>query len=331
MQISALDQSPIFINSTPQQALAETLELAQHCDRLGYARFWVAEHHGSVSFAGCAPETLMPHLASATSHIRIGSGGVMLLHYSPYKVAEHFRLLEALHPGRIDLGLGRAPGGDPWQAGALAYGSPTTTVDYFNRKVADLQLFLRGKPPATEAFSQVLVTPNLGAMPQTWMLVSSPDGARNAAQAGMAMALAHFIEPSCLELGELYRKEFQPSEEWQQPRVSLATVALASDSQTEAARLATSTALWRRRVQSGRFLGFPSVAEAQQEGVTAQSVLKQDDERITLGDAAQVAQQLHDLAKTAGADELMLVTICEHQHRLHSYSLLAETMGLQQN
>ena len=132
MKISAVDQSPIFSDTNANQALQETTELAKHCDSLGMNRFWVAEHHGSSSFAGCSPEILIPRLASETENIRIGSGGVMLMHYSPYKVAENFRLLESLFPDRIDLGVGRAPGSDPYQAGALAYGSKTTGPEYFS-------------------------------------------------------------------------------------------------------------------------------------------------------------------------------------------------------
>ena len=161
MKISVVDQSPIFSNSSADQAIKDTRELAKYCDSLGLNRFWLAEHHGSSAFAGCSPEILIPSLASETKSIRIGSGGVMLMHYSPYKVAENFRLLESLFPNRIDLGLGRAPGSDAYQAGALAYGSKTTGPEFFPTKMNDLKSFLEGSVSSTESFESVNVTPGL--------------------------------------------------------------------------------------------------------------------------------------------------------------------------
>ena len=158
MKISAVDQSPIFSNSNANQAIKDTKELAKYCDSLGLNRFWLAEHHGSTSFAGCSPEILIPSIASQTESIRIGSGGVMLMHYSPYKVAENFRLLESLYPNRIDLGLGRAPGSDAYQAGALAYGSKTTGPEFFATKMKDLRSFLEGSISSTESFESDRLT-----------------------------------------------------------------------------------------------------------------------------------------------------------------------------
>ena len=177
MKISAVDQSPIFSNSNANSALQQSVELAKECDLIGLTRFWVAEHHGSNSFAGCSPEVLIPKIAAETESLRIGSGGVMLMHYSPYKVAENFRLLESLFPGRIDLGLGRAPGSDPHQAGALAYGSKTTGPEFFPTKMKDLTSFLVGDQPTSLAFENVSVTPGLGNIPEIWLLVSSQQGA----------------------------------------------------------------------------------------------------------------------------------------------------------
>ncbi len=158
MKLSVLDQSPIRSGGTAADALRETIELAQITERLGYHRYWVAEHHGSASFAGSSPEVLISTIAANTSRIRVGSGGVMLMHYSPLKVAENFRLLETLYPGRIDLGIGRAPGSDGITAVALAYGSKIG-MEYFPAKLADLKAFINGQPPYTEALSPVRVTP----------------------------------------------------------------------------------------------------------------------------------------------------------------------------
>ena len=200
MKISAVDQSPIFSNTNADQAIRETKDLAKYCDSLGLNRFWLAEHHGSNSFAGCSPEILIPSLAAQTESIRVGSGGVMLMHYSPYKVAENFRLLESLVPNRIDLGLGRAPGSDAYQAGALAYGSKTTGPEFFATKMNDLKSFLEGRPSSTKSFESVNVTPGLGEIPEVWLLVSSRQGAEYAAHFGLPMSLAYFIDPSCADL-----------------------------------------------------------------------------------------------------------------------------------
>ena len=157
MEISVVDQSPIFTNTNADQAIKDSVELAQYSDQIGLKRFWLAEHHGSNSFAGCSPEILIPRIASSTKNIRVGSGGVMLMHYSPYKVAENFRLLESMFPRRIDLGLGRAPGSDPFQAGALAYGSKTTGPEFFPTKMNDLRSFLSNQTPETKSFENVNV------------------------------------------------------------------------------------------------------------------------------------------------------------------------------
>ena len=188
MKISVVDQSPIFSNSNTNNALLESIKLAKECDSIGLNRFWVAEHHGSNSFAGCSPEVLIPKIAAETESIRIGSGGVMLMHYSPYKIAENFRLLESLFPGRIDLGLGRAPGSDPYQAGALAYGSKTTGPEFFPTKMKDLTSFLTGEKPCSEAFETVSVTPGLGEIPEIWLLASSKQGVEYAAHFGLPMS-----------------------------------------------------------------------------------------------------------------------------------------------
>ncbi|MBF2755768.1 MAG: MsnO8 family LLM class oxidoreductase [Gammaproteobacteria bacterium AqS3] len=320
MQLSALDQSPVFTSA--QAALAETARLALHCEALGYSRYWVAEHHGSASFAGCAPEVLIAHLASLTERIRIGSGGIMLMHYSPYKVAELFRTLETLHPDRIDLGLGRAPGSDAWTAGALAYGSKTTHLEFFGQKLGDLLAFLSDREPATRAFRRVHISDGLQPCPQPWMLVSSPEGARGAAAAGLGMALAHFISPECLELGTLYREHFNREGPWKTPRICLATHALAADTQDEADYYARPGALWRTRVARGEFVRFTPPEAVDEDAAPA----VEEARRRLVGPADQVAQALSELVERAGADELMLVTITTEEARRRSYTLLAEAL-----
>ena len=193
-KIGVLDQSPVRSGGTEQDAVAETVELAQACERWGYHRYWLAEHHGTDGFAGSAPEIMIPLVASATSRIRVGSGGVMLSHYSPLKVAETFRLLEVMFPGRIDLGIGRAPGSDQLTAAALAYGSQIG-LEYFPTKIADMIAFLTDQTPPTEVFARVRATPRAPSVPDVWLLGSSNGSATYAAQFGLPLSFAHFIAP----------------------------------------------------------------------------------------------------------------------------------------
>ncbi|MEQ8483636.1 MAG: LLM class flavin-dependent oxidoreductase [Pseudomonadales bacterium] len=327
LPLSVLDQSPIPSGATAAQALADSTRLAQITEALGYRRYWVAEHHGSESFAGCAPEILIAHIAAATQRIRVGSGGVMLMHYSPYKVAETFKLLQTLHPGRIDLAIGRAPGSDGLTAAALAYGNQLG-VEYFPAKVADLRAFLHGQPPMTEALTRVKATPRVERPPDLWMLGSSEEGGRIAAHFGLPFAYAHFINPDHVERAcQVYRDNFRPTPEQPAPHVMLGVFVLCADTDAEAEDLAACRDLWRLRVERGEFGPFPSVAEA-----TAHPYSDAERARIAerrkhqiLGTRHPVAKQLRALAETVGADELSVVSIThEFERRVRCYELLAE-------
>tara|TARA_B100001250_G_scaffold395912_1_gene401325 strand:+ start:5412 stop:6392 length:981 start_codon:yes stop_codon:yes gene_type:complete len=323
VKISAVDQSPIFSNTDANSAIRETIELAKFCDSLGMHRFWVAEHHGSDSFAGCSPEILIPSLANATNSIRIGSGGVMLMHYSPYKIAENFRLLESLFPGRIDLGLGRAPGSNPYQAGALAYGSKTTGSEFFNTKLNDLKSFLLGEKPQTDAFELVDVTPGLGSLPELWLLVSSENGADIASFFGLPMSLAHFIEKDCLHLADRYRKNFKPSIFSDSPRVSLAIFSICAETDQQAIELSSSASLWRKRIQKGESSCFPSKKEALEE--IDYSYLSEAESRPFVGSQETIQKRLNPMVKAVNPEELKVITICEpFQEKKESYKLLKE-------
>lgn len=326
MKLSVLDQSPIRSGGSAADALHETIELACIAERLGYHRYWVAEHHGSASFAGSSPEVLISTLAARTSRIRVGSGGVMLMHYSPLKVAENFRVLETLYPGRIDLGVGRAPGSDGITAAALAYGSKIG-IEYFPARLADLIAFSSGRPPYTEALAPVRATPVPASNPELWMLASTQDGAHLAAHFGLPLAFAHFIGPehaqeSCLA----YRAAFRPSETQPEPRISLGVFVLCADSDAEAQLLARCRDVWRLRVERGEFLPFPSIAEAQDYPIS-----DADRDRIAgrrahqiLGTADRVRAQLDDLAAWCGAEELIVVSIThDFAQRVRCYELLA--------
>tara|TARA_Y100001960_G_scaffold113132_1_gene121045 strand:+ start:127 stop:1113 length:987 start_codon:yes stop_codon:yes gene_type:complete len=321
MKISAVDQSPIFSDTNANQALKETAELAKHCDSLGMKRFWVAEHHGSSSFAGCSPEILIPHLASETENIRIGSGGVMLMHYSPYKVAENFRLLESLFPDRIDLGVGRAPGSDPYQAGALAYGSKTTGPEYFSTKMNDLKSFLEGTASSTNSFENVNVTPGLGEMPEVWLLVSSQQGAEFAAQFGLPMSLAYFINQDCLEFAKYYRDNFVPSVFSSEPRISVGIFSICAETDTEAEELALSASMWRQNSQRGLFAPFPTLDEA--KGSIKLNNTDDKENRTFVGSPETVQEKLQPLLEEVQPEELKIITICEpFVARKKSYDLI---------
>lgn len=328
-RLSVLDQSPIPSGSTPQQALQQSIELARRTEALGYHRYWVAEHHGSHSFAGSAPEILIGQIAAATRRIRVGSAGVMLMHYSPLKVAEWFKVLTALHPGRIDLGVGRAPGSDGLTAGALAYGS-RIGPEYFPTKLADLIAWLDDATPITEAFARVRATPTVERPPDLWMLGSSREGARLAAHFGLPFSYAHFINPDDAEAAcALYRAEFRPTPAQPEPTVSLGVFVLCADSDERAETLAGARDLWRLRVERGEFGPFPSPGE-----VAAHPLSPEDRARIDarrkhqiLGTPAHVRRQLETLAALAGATELAVVSIThDFADRRRCYELLAQSL-----
>ena len=327
MKISAVDQSPIFSNSNADDAIKETRELAKYCDSLGLNRFWLAEHHGSSSFAGCSPEILIPSLASQTESIRVGSGGVMLMHYSPYKVAENFRLLESLFPDRIDLGLGRAPGSDAYQAGALAYGSKTTGPEFFTTKMNDLKSFLEGSVSSTQSFESVNVTPGLGEIPEGWLLVSSRQGAEYAAHFGLPMSLAYFIDPSCADLADVYRDNFQPSIFTKEPRVSLGVFSICADTDKEAEELSLSAAAWRQNSQKGIFGSFPTLREAK-ESING-DLVETNDNRTFVGSSQSIRQKIQPLLDKVKPEELKIITICEpFSARVRSYDLINQSFSL---
>ncbi len=327
MKISVVDQSPIFSNSSADQAIKDTRELAKYCDSLGLNRFWLAEHHGSSSFAGCSPEILIPSLASETESIRIGSGGVMLMHYSPYKVAENFRLLESLFPNRIDLGLGRAPGSDAYQAGALAYGSKTTGPEFFPTKMNDLKSFLEGSVSSTESFESVNVTPGLGELPEVWLLVSSRQGAEYAAHFGLPMALAYFIDPSCIELADVYRDNFQPSIFADKPKISVGVFSICADTDKEAEELSLSAAAWRLNSQKGIFGTFPTLEEAK-DSING-DLVRTNDNRTFVGTAQTIREKLQPILNKVEPEELKIITICEpFSARVRSYDLIKQSFAL---
>lgn len=324
--LSVLDQSPIRVGGSADQAIRETIALARHAEALGYHRFWCAEHHSSAGFAGSVPEVLIAHLAAVTSHIRVGSGGVMLSHYAPLKVAESFRMLETLHPGRIDLGLGRAPGGDHLTTAALRPGPQAYGPEVFPEQLVDLCSFLTGRMEENHPFARLYAQPRGESVPDLWLLGSGGDSAAYAGALGAGFGYAHFINPDNLDSAiETYRRSFRPGL-YDRPRVMLALFALAADTEEEARYLVRTRDVWVLNLLAGRNVPFPDPATIDIDALpeAARRRLELVAARGISGDAASVKRRIAQMAARAGAEEVMVVTITyDFQARLRSYELLA--------
>jgi luciferase family oxidoreductase group 1 len=332
MLLSVLDQSPVPAGSSPAQALANTVELARRCEALGYHRYWLAEHHGMSALAGSAPEILIGHVAAATSTIRVGSGGVMLSHYAPLKVAEQFRMLAALHPGRIDLGIGRAPGSDQRTAAALRTGPPDSQ-DRFGRQVAEVVGFLHDALHPEHPHASLRVTPAHDGAPDVWLLGSTDYSATLAAVMGLPFCFAHFIQPSGgPAVAAHYRDNFRPGVFLDEPVVAVAASVVCADTAAEAERLAASLRLWRLRLYRHGDPGpIPTPEEAlAHEYTTAEtSMLQLQGGRLIAGDPATCRAELEQLSRAYDADEAVVVTIVhDHAARVRSYELLADAFDL---
>jgi luciferase family oxidoreductase group 1 len=337
MRLSVLDQSPIRKDGSAADAVAATIALAKATEALGYHRYWLAEHHNTGSFAGSAPEVLIARVAAETKTIRVGSGGVMLSHYSPLKVAEQFRMLELLSPGRIDLGIGRAPGSDQRTAQALQAGPQGFGIDAFPSQVFLLRQFLDeasgGAPlPEDHPYRGIHAMPRGQTRPQMWMLGSGLHSAVYAAQMGLPFSHAYFISPEgSMEAVEAYRERFKPSAWCDKPTISMGVAALAAENEEEAARLSASRNLWVVRLLTGRPIAFPSPEEALAYPFNEQelALLRTVESRSVVGTPDQVKKKLTSLAERHGAEELVIVTITyDYESRLRSYELLAKEFRL---
>ena len=330
--LGVLDQSPIRRGATTGDAIRESLELARACDRWGYHRYWVAEHHASNGLAGSAPEILITRIAAETKDMRIGSGGVMLNHYSPLKVAETFRMLETLYPGRIDLGLGRAPGSDQRTAAALQLSPEAAGADSFAPKLGMLLGYLDGTLPENHPYSRIRVMPEPAQQPELWLLGSSDFSAAYAAHIGSAFSFAQFITGSGGEaVVRAYKEGFKPSHRLAKPLASISTFVLCADTEEEAKRLAASRKLWLLNFFTGREQPYPMVEEALAYPYTEaeEDLLRRSGRRSIVGNPDQVKAGLLELAETYAADELSIVTICaEFAARMRSYELIAKAFGL---
>ena len=330
IRLGVLDQSPIGRGESAADAIAHSTALAKRCDELGYHRYWVAEHHASDTLASSSPEILITRLAAETRRMRIGSGGVMLSHYSPYKVAENFRLLEVLYPGRIDLGVGRAPGSDGLTAAALAYGNPLG-IEYYPAKVKDLLAFVSGREPLTEAFQKLKATPVATTVPEVWMLGSSFDSAAYAARFGLAYSHAHFIAPQpAVDALRQYRDNFAP-EHLSAPYSSIGVFAIVAKDEDRAELFLRLRELTRMRRDRGLRGPPPTLEDAANYpfGDDDLQRMRGKRSRQIVGTPSVVRQGIEELATESGADEVIVLTITPtFEDRLASYELLADAFGL---
>ncbi len=330
--LSVLDQSPIGNGRSAADAIQETMALAQAAETLGYRRYWLAEHHNSAVFASPAPEILIAAIAARTATIRIGAAGVLLAHYSPLKVAETFRLLHTLFPDRVDLGIGRAPGGDRRATLALGERTGISGADAFPAQLRDLLDYMGDTMPDGHPYAGVRAMPAGRGKPAVWLLGSSETSGAHAARMGLAFAFAHFISgDEGAGVLAAYRRGFQPSPSLAAPQSSVAVRVLCADTEDEAQRLAGSFWLWRLRKARGQDGPVPSADEAAGHAYTDQdrAFMRRNRDLIVVGDPGHIKASLTSLAAAYGVEELAILTMChDPAARLRSYSLLAEVFAL---
>ena len=336
LKLSVLDQSPIAKGRTPADAVRDTLELAQLCDRLGYHRYWLAEHHSSQALAGSTPEVLIARVAGLTQRMKIGSGGVMLPHYSSLKVAENFRMLETLFPGRIDLGIGRAPGSDQRTMQILAAGKPNwSNAENYPYPVRDLVAWLHDALPDKHAGQGVTAQPVGASAPDVWLLGSSDDSAALAAHFGLPFCYAHFINPEGGDgVTQSYLTHFKPSALHPEPKAMMAMGVMCAETDEEADRLSKSRELWAMRLRTiGEPGPIPPVEEAlavEASDPRAKAFMTAMRRRGVTGSPKTVRAGIEEHAARYKVDEIMLVTIAfDFEKRKRSYELLAEEFGLE--
>jgi luciferase family oxidoreductase group 1 len=328
LKLSVLDQSPIPEGLTGADALANTLDLARLADGLGYTRYWVAEHHGTPMLAGAAPEILIAAIGGVTQRIRVGSGGVMLPHYSPLKVAEVFSILTGLYGDRIDLGLGRAPGTDRETMVALQRDRRLPMADDFPEQLAELLAYLEDDFPAGYPLARLASLPGGSLRPDVWLLGSSPQSAIWAGQLGLPYAFADFINPGGAEIAALYRERFVPSARRAEPEVAVCVATICAETDEEAERLAASTRMAITLLRRGRLIAVPTVERAVAFLAQNEDAAAGAGRRVVVGSPETVRAGLEEAAAEYGAGEVMLVTIThDHRARRRSYELVSESFG----
>ena len=339
IKLSVLDQTVMRKGSNAAEALSDTVELAKSTEKYGYDRYWVAEHHNSTSFTGNAPEILIGQIAANTSTIHVGSGGVMLQHYSALKIAEQFRMLDSFYPGRIQLGVGRAPGSDQLTARALAYPRPTLDIRYFPQMVSDLLSFLEGRFENSHPFGQIATQP--GPVPENgvdvWILGSSDFSAELAALLGLPFSFADFFGNTGAHgpmVADLYRDKFKPSKYLDKQKINVALQVLCANTMEKAEFIASSRNLNKvsHQVKLGNGLLSASeaseyelpMAAAKQIGLLKQSYID--------GDPCYVKKRILEVSKKYGTDDISIITTCySYNDREDSYRLIAEAFGISES
>lgn len=332
LRLSVLDQTPVPEGTTAAQALRNSLDLAELADRLGFHRYWVAEHHGGGLVAGPSPEVLIGPIAAATRRIRVGSGGVMLPHYSPLKVAESFGVLAGLYPGRVDLGIGRAAGTDPMTTQALQRDRSQPLPDDFPQQLAELLAYFERSFPADHPLARLADSlPGEPEVPELWLLGSSEQSAVWAGELGLRYAFADFINPRGAPFAEVYRHGFEAGERLERPRLAVAVRAVVAASEEEAERLSLSWRMAFDLLRRGRLIAVPPPEKAARyfelhpDGEMAPNGRR----RRLVGTPAQVRADVEEAAAAYGAEEAIVVTIThDHDARRRSYELLAAEFAL---
>ncbi|HYH09150.1 MAG TPA: LLM class flavin-dependent oxidoreductase [Thermoanaerobaculia bacterium] len=320
--LSVLDQAPISEGMSGAQALRNSIDLARNAERLGYHRYWVAEHHGTPALACASPEALIGPIATATSTIRVGSGGVMLPHYSPLRVAESFSMLSGITPGRIDLAVGRAAGTDPVTAFALQRDRRQAAPDDFPAQLVELMSYLDDDMPADHPFARLTQLPGRPELPELWLLGSSAQSGLWAAELGLPYAFADFINPKGGEIAARYRETFQPSRRAEKPRMTVAVWAICADTDEEAVRLASSARMMFTLFFRGQLIPIPPIDVAMR--FLEDQPPPSQERRTIVGSPATVRSGIEAAVQEYGADEAMVVTITyDHAARVRSYELIA--------
>jgi luciferase family oxidoreductase group 1 len=331
MRLSVLDLIPVPAGSTPAEAVRASIDLARFADELGMHRYWFAEHHNAAGIASSAPDVMIAAAAAATKRIRLGSGGVMLPNHSALAIAETFRVLHALHPDRIDLGIGRAPGTDNKTALALRRSPELLGAEGFPEQLDELVRLLTEDPDPDLAFGPLKAIPTRVPPPELWLLGSGGDGAMLAARRGLGFAFAHHFSPDdTVRFTRAYREAFRPSRFRSEPEIIVATSVICGDDDAHADRLASSGELsWLRFGRGVRDLPLPSVEEALSYEYDAdeEELRRGGSRRQIRGGPARVADALRDLAEATGADEIMITShIHDHEERKRSYARVVEAL-----
>ena len=329
LKLSILDQSFVRDGMSAREALDNTVDAARLADELGFYRFWVSEHHNTKQIAGSAPELLMVKLADQTQRLRIGSGGIMLPNHSTLKVAENFRLLETLFPGRIDLGMGRAPGSDAVTHQLLNTGNPYSEQGYISQ-LEQLQLFFNDT--AATQHGPVVAVPQVETVPAQWILSTSGGSAKIAAQFGMGLAMAQFIGSQISpDTAAIYRKYFQPSKQFPSPQALLCITLLCAETEQEVEQLVFQNSYMLLQLQKGNLEPPKDFADIKDAPLShhERAIMKDNESLFVAGTPNQIKAKLYQLADEYAIDEIMMTTLnTAAEHRLTTFSLLAEVLNL---